>query len=213
MAQKSPVADLAALKALIYHDDDDLIFVTSSSDRYRYESSSVVADDGHEQIRPTNFDAAGVWIKVGSDPAEAGSGFKKATILSAEVLALNATPITLVPAPGAGKALVFEGTSIHKPAGVAYAGVAAGEDLGIKYTGSGGLEVGACEMTGFADSVAAMTRWILPRTGVLAAGTISSISPVEDAPLVAHMLVGEIITGDSDFIFNVRYRVIDMVPL
>ena len=49
----------------------------------------------------------------------------RVTITSAQLLALNASPITLVSAPGAGKALIFEGLLIQKPAGTAYAGIAA----------------------------------------------------------------------------------------
>jgi hypothetical protein len=133
------------------------------------------------------------------------------TISTAQVLALNATPIALVAAPGAGFALVFEGAVIHKPAGTAYGGVAAGEDLGIKYTDGSGLEVAACEMTGFADQATAQTRFIRPRTGALAAGTVSDLVVVANAALVAHMLVGEIITGTSAFIVRVFYRVIPTV--
>jgi len=41
-------------------------------------------------------------------------------VTTAQVLALFATPQTIVPAPGANKALIFEGIVIHKPAGTAY---------------------------------------------------------------------------------------------
>lgn len=135
---------------------------------------------------------------------------------AAQVLALNATPVELVPAPGANKALIFEGAVIHKPAGTAYAAVAAGEDLSIKYTNASGLEVGVCEMTGFADQTTAQTRFIRAIDGrdvaaVTSAGTPSSIAPVANAALVAHMLVGEITTGDSVFNVRIFYRVVDTV--
>lgn len=127
------------------------------------------------------------------------------TVTSAEVLALNATPISLVAAPGAGKALIFEGAVIFKAAGTAYAAVAAGEDLAIKYTDASGLEVGQAEMTGFADQTTAQFRYIRPHT---AASGISSIAAVANAALVAHMLTGEITTGDSDFDFRIYYRIV-----
>lgn len=130
------------------------------------------------------------------------------TITSAELLALNATPITLVAAPGASKALIFEGAVIHKPAGAAYAGVAAGEDLAIKYTDASGLEVGQAETTGFVDQTTAQTRYVRPHN---AASAISSISPVANAALVAHLLVGEITTGDSDLHLRVFYRIVPTV--
>ena len=130
------------------------------------------------------------------------------TVTTAQVLALFATPISLIAAPGANLAIIFEGAVIHKPSGTAYAGVAAGEDLALKYTDGSGLEVGQAEMTGFADQTTAQTRWIRPHT---AASAISSITPVANAALVAHMLVGEIITGDSDFLFRIHYRVVATV--
>lgn len=130
------------------------------------------------------------------------------TLSSAQVLALNATPITLIAAPGADKAIIVEGAVLHKPAGTAYAGIAAGEDLALKYTDGSGLQVGSAEMTGFADDTGAQTRYIRPYT---AASGISSITPVANAALVAHMLVGEITTGDSNFLLRVFYRIVPTV--
>ena len=138
----------------------------------------------------------------------AAQNFVDVTLSSAQVLALNATPITLVPTPGANRALVFEGAIIHKPAGTAYAGVAVGEDLALKYTNAAGAEVGQVETTGFLDQASAQTRFIRPHT---AASGISSITPVANTPLVAHMLVGEIITGNSPLRFRVFYRDIPTV--
>ena len=130
------------------------------------------------------------------------------TITTAQLLALNATPVSLIAAPGAGRMIVFEGATLYKAAGTAYAGIAAGEDIGIKYTGSSGLEVAACETTGFLDQTTAQVRYVRARTGALAAGTVSDIVPVANAALVAHMLVGEITTGDSDQKVRVFYRIL-----
>lgn len=126
-------------------------------------------------------------------------------VSAAELLALNATPKTLIPAPGTGLALVFEGALIHKPAGTAYAGIAAGEDLSVKYTGAAGAEVGQCEVTGFLDQATAQTRYVRPHT---AASLNSAITPAENAPFVLHMLVGEITTGDSPLHVRVFYRLV-----
>lgn len=133
------------------------------------------------------------------------------TVTSAELLALNATPIEVVAAPGADKAVVFEGAVIHKPAGTAYGGIAAGEDLSFKYTDGSGLEVGVCETTGFLDQTTAQTRVVRPQTGALSAGTVSSFTPVANAAMVLHLLVGEITTGDSDLLLRVYYRVVPTV--
>ena len=130
-------------------------------------------------------------------------------ITSAQLLALNATEQTIVPAPGAGLVLIFEGAVIHKPAGTAYAGIAAGEDLAVKYTDKNGLEVGRCETTGFLDSTANQIRYC---NGHRAASGVSSFTPVENAALVLHLLAGEILTGDSDLNIETHYRVVNAAP-
>ena len=126
-------------------------------------------------------------------------------VSSAELLALNATPKQLVPAPGANRALVFEGAVIVKPAGTAYGGIAAGEDLSIKYTDGSGAEVAQCEATNFLDQATAQTRQVRPHT---AASSVSDKTPTANAALVLHMLTGEIITGDSPLHVRVYFRVI-----
>lgn len=130
-------------------------------------------------------------------------------VSSALLLALNATPYTMVPAPGADAALLFEGMLIQKPAGTAYAGIAAGEDLSVKYTDSSGTELGGCETTGFLDQATNQIRWV---GSYRAASGISSVTPVANAPLVLHLLVGEIITGDSPLNIEIHYRVVDVTP-
>lgn len=123
----------------------------------------------------------------------------------AEMLALFATPKTLVPAPGAGFALVLDSISFHKPAGAAYAGVAAGEDLSVKYTNAAGAELAGCEATGFLDQATAQTRHA---HAYRAASGVSQITPVANAALVLHMLIGEITTGDSPLDVQVNYKVV-----
>lgn len=134
---------------------------------------------------------------------------RRAVVTSAQLLALNAAPQVLVPAPGAGQALVFEGALIQKPAGVAYAGIVAGEDLAVKYTDASGAEVAQCETTGFLDQATEQIRYA--RAHAAASGP-SQITPVANAALVLHLLVGEITTGDSDLNIEVHYRVVDATP-
>lgn len=130
------------------------------------------------------------------------------TLTTAEVKALNGTAIAVLAAPGANLAHIIEGVMIHKPAGTAYADIVAGEDLALKYTDSSGLAVATCEMTGFADSTSVQTRWL---NGYRAASGVSSIIPVANAVVVAHMLVGDITTGDSDFLFRIFHRIVATV--
>jgi hypothetical protein len=130
------------------------------------------------------------------------------TITSAQVLALNATPISVVAAPGAGLAVIPSRVMIHKPAGTAYGGIAAGEDLVLKYTnGSGAQCSSVVETTGFLDQTTAQTRVAhAPGSMTTVAG---DYAPVANAAVVLHLLVGEITTGNSPLYVRVWY---DIVP-
>lgn len=144
-------------------------------------------------------------------PTGLGSGpaFVDVTLTAAEVKALNATPKTLVAAPGANLAVVFEGAMVSFVYGTAaYAGIAAGEDLSFKYTNGSGLEVGQCETTGFLDQTASQFRYVRPQA---AASGNSAILAVANAALVLHMLSGEITTGDSPVKVRVIYRVVPTI--
>ena len=134
---------------------------------------------------------------------------RRVVVTSAQLLALFATPQEIVPAPGANLANIFVGALVRKPAGTAYAGIAAGEDLSVKYTDASGAEVGQCETTGFLDQAGDEVRWLRPQT---AASGPSDITPVANAALVLHLLVAEIITGDSDLEIEAHYRVVKTVP-
>ena len=131
------------------------------------------------------------------------------TITSAQLLALNATPIAAIPAPGANLANILIGALIQKPAGTAYAGIAAGEDLSFKYTDASGLELGGCETTGFLDQATNQIRYV---EAYRAASGVSQIAVVANAAIVIQLLVGEIITGDSNLEIEMHYRVVKTAP-
>ena len=115
----------------------------------------------------------------------------------------------MVPAPGAGKALIFHGIYIHKTAGTAYAGIAAGEDLSIKYTDASGLAVAGCETTGFLDQTSVQDRY---SSIYAAASGDSSFTPVANAAFVIHLLSGNITTGDTLLEMSVLFSIVDALP-
>ena len=127
--------------------------------------------------------------------------YAEVTVTAAEVLALNAAPKTLVAAPGAGRVLEFMGAIlILDYNAAAYAAVAAGEDLAIRYTdGSGAICSTTLETTGLLDGTADALRTIKP--------IVTDLTPVANSPLVLHLLSGEITTGDSPLRLKVSYRV------
>lgn len=137
----------------------------------------------------------------------AGMGLKYAdvTITSAQLLALFTTPISVLAAPGAGFANVLEAVIATKAAGTAYAGIASNEELAISYTNAAGLKVMEIEPTGFLDQTTAQMRYA---SSYKAASATASITPVENAAMVIHMLTGNITTGDSDLKLRLIYRTI-----
>lgn len=150
----------------------------------------------------TNVESLGIGLARGGNRVEEKA--VKVTITSAQLLALNATPVTLIAAPGASKIAEFVSAIVHKPAGTAYAGIAAGEDLAIKYTDASGAQVNtSLETTGFLDQTTAQSR--------LTRQISTEYTPVVNAPIVAHLLTGEITTGDSPLYLTIFYRVHSVV--
>lgn len=144
----------------------------------------------------------GALIVNGTDGVQNVIGARyTATITSAQLLALNATPITVLAAPGAGLGNVPRLVVVTKPAGTAYAGIAAGEDIAIKYTDASGAQaLTSIEATGFLDQTTVQTR--------VATTIATNIAPVANAVLVAHMLTGEITTGTSPLYLDIYYDII-----
>jgi hypothetical protein len=129
-------------------------------------------------------------------------------ITSAQVLALNATPVTVIAAPGANKAIIFLGAVVASGGGTAYAGIAATEEFSLKYTNGAGLNVATVEATGWLDQTTAQVRWVYPHVKNITVDTPEDITPVANAALVAHMLVGEITTGNYPISVRVYYRIV-----
>lgn len=134
------------------------------------------------------------------------------TVTSAQLLALNATPQTLIAAPGAGKVVVPMRVQIHKPAGTAYAGIAAGEDLVLRYTDASGTICQAIEATGFLDQATAQER-IVDGWQSAAATAKTELVPTANAAVVLHLLAGEITTGDSPLYVQIYYHVVSALIL
>lgn len=134
-------------------------------------------------------------------------------VTSAQLLALFTTPVQIIPAPGAGRFILVHKWMAYKPAGTAYSGVAAGEDLTLKYTNASGAQVASpIEATGFLDQATAQTAWATSK-GSADNATPASVLAVANAPVMAHMLVGEITTGNTGVFIKVWYDEYPMVLL
>lgn len=126
------------------------------------------------------------------------------TILAAAVQTLNATPVELVAAPGAGLAIIVEDIQwFLDHNGVDYDAAASGDTLVAKYTnGSGAAVVGTVAGDTFGGASA--------DAFALAKGV--DVVPVANAAVVAHINTGEWYSaaGDGDVKARVRYRVVSL---
>lgn len=124
------------------------------------------------------------------------------TVTTAQVKALNATPVQLVAAPGTGLMIVPVLAQLYLPyVSAAYACIAAGEDLEIRYTNGSGTLWATIETTGFLDQTATQHRVVLPTAA-------AAFTPAANAPLVLDLAAGEIITGDSPLKVRTYYRLL-----
>lgn len=128
---------------------------------------------------------------------------KKADVLvtSAEVLALNATPKTIVAAPGAGKYLEFLGAFVFLDYNSAAYVDDAGEDLVFKYTNAAGVAISNSLDGDLFDGTADTLAIANPLNA--AASTVEILA---NAAIVLHLLVGEWITGNSPLKVRCFYR-------
>ena len=130
----------------------------------------------------------------------------KVTIANTAVRTLNATPVTIIPAPGVGKAIVDVSVQAkYVYATAAFDSVGGSDDLAFKYTdGSGAKVCGDIETTGWLDQTSAGWRLTGPVT--------TTMTPVANAAIVAQILTGEVYgaAGDSPLVIRSQYRIVDL---
>lgn len=122
----------------------------------------------------------------------------KKKLSAAQILALDGTPIEVIPAPAAGKWIEIVSVQLFLDyATTAYAGIAGTDYFQLKYTdGSGALLTQNVDPTGFADAVA---------DAYLRLGPAATWAPLS-AKVVAS-LAGPWTTGDSPITVEVLYRI------
>lgn len=162
-------------------------------------AATTLAQVGATQYVPPEGGAGSTQKYIASLAGQAIDVITDVTLTAAQVKALNATPITLVAAPAAGTANVLLDVQFFLDYNsAAYAGIAAGEDLAVRYTNGSGDILATIEATGFLDATADAFRF---QTVVA-----TSITPAAAAAIVLHMIAGEIITGDSPLKVRIRTR-------
>ena len=127
------------------------------------------------------------------------------TITTAQLLALNATPIEVIAAPGAGYFIDFLGATIwYDYNSAAYAGIAAGENLVFRQTdGSGAVVSSEVETVGLLDA----TADVIVKCAALSDVSVGSYVIADNKKIVIHLLSGEVTTGNSPLKIKIQYRI------
>lgn len=135
-------------------------------------------------------------------PAAAAVVMDTVTITSAELLALRATPKTLVAAPGAGFVLEFVSAVLELDYNSA-AYTESADNLAIKYeNGSGAAVSQDIEMTGFIDQTADTITNALPKVDAI----VPAANAVNKALVIHNTGDGELAAGDSPLRVKINYR-------
>lgn len=122
-------------------------------------------------------------------------------LTSAQILALNATPVTLIPAQGAGKFIIVDEILLEMTrTATAYAN---GGALEFRYTDASGAKVTA----DIAASVVTTGGAGVGYNNV--GGVVSALVPVANAAIVVDNATAPFITGTGTARFYIRYRVLD----
>ena len=140
---------------------------------------------------------------VGVDGSRSVSG----TILSAALLTIGATPVELVPAPGAAKLIVVDSVYLFNDYGtVAYTGV--GGVSGVFYsTALTSADRIITVSTSFYTAISDTRRLYAPTTGGLI---------INDSVVLGNTTATNLTTGDGNFYFTVNYKILnsaDMTPV
>ena len=129
------------------------VTIADKDDSESWGGDYILTDPGDSMV----FYSDGLkWSVLGAGGAAAeGVMSSKVTITSAQILLIRATPITLVPAPGANKVLVFESALLLLDYGGTNGFTESSDDLSVRYTDESGVVVSvAIESTGFIDQTA-----------------------------------------------------------
>lgn len=132
---------------------------------------------------------------------------REITLSSAKILALNTTPITLIPAIGSSATstnlntvIIVEGITAKIYAGsVAYTGANA---LEFRYTNASGVKITADIANTFINSAS--------NNYIHVAGIITAFTPVFNSPIVVCVPTANPANGNGKIVLSIKYRIITL---
>jgi hypothetical protein len=138
-----------------------------------------------------------------------GGGIQSATVTlsSAQLLALNSSPVTIVAAPGAGKIIAPVALCMRNSGGTAYDDSASSNSTGLyynAYTGAAavddsGISSLATQAVGSAQAVSTSLQQ-----------NIYPLADIADQPIVAYSPVGNMTTGNGTITVTMYYLTITL---
>ena len=123
--------------------------------------------------------------------------YVKVTLTNAQLLALNTTPITVIPAPGANLTNVIQNVYATCPAQTTGFTIGSATGIAFKYTNSSGVTSCTLPVTGFIDQTTLQQAATLPAS----AGHL----PAANAPIVAYMAGANVTGGTGTVSFRIYY--------
>jgi len=178
-----------------------------------FQTTALVPTNNPWQIVDQNnnvlasVDPSGNLAALGNFSSAAGPGTAKFTLTSAQLKALKATPVTLIAAPGAGKAILVTGLAFHYAFGTTAYTLNAGTIRLFQGAVADNHPLCASVASGLVDQTADTSNVGQAVTGT---GNVPKAKAENVAITVANDGAAELTLGDGTLDIIVKYNVVTM---
>lgn len=145
------------------------------------------------QLASGAFDGSGTGVFTG------GSGTATVNLTAAQIIAMNATPVSLIAAPGAGMAIIVDNITLKMV--TTATGFTGGGALEFRYTNASGAKVSA-------DIAAAVVTAGAGTSFTNVRGVTTSLTPVANAAIVITNATAAFAAGTGTAVVTIQYHVV-----